>query len=71
MKYKVLFSLKNNDKVFMNVVCCSCDWRFRVYNGYSGQKSVWHLRVVVPVLLFCSVIFFLKESLIPCSFGFR
>ena len=23
MKYQVLFSLKNNDKVFMNVVCCS------------------------------------------------
>ena len=23
MKYQVLFSLKNNDKVFMNVICCS------------------------------------------------
>ena len=22
MKYQVLFSLKNNGKVFMNVVCC-------------------------------------------------
>ena len=27
MKYQVLFSQKNNEKVFMNVVCCSCDWR--------------------------------------------
>ena len=23
MKYQVLFSLKNNEKVFMNVVCCT------------------------------------------------
>ena len=30
MKYQVLFSLKNNEKVFMVVVCCSCDWPFRV-----------------------------------------
>ena len=29
MKYQVLFSLKNNEKVFMNVVCCSSDQRFK------------------------------------------
>ena len=29
MKHQVLFSLKNNDKVFMNVVCCSRDQRFK------------------------------------------
>ena len=29
MKYQVLFSLKNNEKIFMNVVCCSRDWRFK------------------------------------------
>ena len=29
MKYQVLFSLTNNEKVFMNVVCCSRDWRFK------------------------------------------
>ena len=29
MKYQALFSLKNNEKVFMNVVCCSRDWRFK------------------------------------------
>ena len=23
-----LFSLKNNETIFMNVVCCSRDWRF-------------------------------------------
>ena len=29
MKYQVLFSLKNNEKVFKIVVCCSRDWRFK------------------------------------------
>ena len=30
-EYQVLFSLKNNEKIFMNVVCCSRahDWRFK------------------------------------------
>ena len=28
MKYQVLFSLKNNEKVFINVICCNHDWRF-------------------------------------------
>ena len=29
MKHQVLFSLINNEKIFMNVVCCSRDWRFK------------------------------------------
>ena len=29
MKFQVLFSLKNNEKVSINVVCCSRDWRFK------------------------------------------
>ena len=29
MKHQVLFSLKNNEKIVMNVVCCSHDWRFK------------------------------------------
>ena len=29
LKYQVLFSLKNNEQLFMNVVCCSRDWRFK------------------------------------------
>ena len=29
MKHQVLFSLKNNVKIFMIVVCCSRDWRFK------------------------------------------
>ena len=26
MKYQVLFSLKNNEKIFKTVVCCGRDW---------------------------------------------
>ena len=26
MKHQVIFSLKNNEKLPMNVVCCSRDW---------------------------------------------
>ena len=29
MKYQVLFSRKNNEKIFMNAVCCSRDWCFK------------------------------------------
>ena len=29
LKHQVLFSLKNNEKIFMNVICCSRDWRFK------------------------------------------
>ena len=28
MKYQDLFSPNNNEKVFVNAVCCSRDWRF-------------------------------------------
>ena len=39
MKYQVLFSLKNKEKVFINVVCCSRDWCFK--------KSMVHLGFVL------------------------
>ena len=29
MKHQVFFPLKNNEKIFMNIICCSCDWRFK------------------------------------------
>ena len=38
MKYQVLFSLKNNEEVFLNVVCCSRDWRFKDQN-YVKQRQ--------------------------------
>ena len=31
MEFQVLFSLRNNEKVFINVVCRSSDWRFKGY----------------------------------------
>ena len=31
LKLQFLFFLKSNEKIFMNVVCCSCDWRFKGY----------------------------------------
>ena len=37
MKHQVLFSLKNNDNIFINVVCCSRDWRFMGY--YCTQNE--------------------------------
>ena len=40
MKYQVLFSLKNNEKIFMNVVCCSRDWPLK------GSIHVWVHRVL-------------------------
>ena len=42
LKHQVLFSLKNNEKIFMNVVCCSRDWRFKgsvPFNGCSSQTE--------------------------------
>ena len=41
MKYQVLFSLKNNEKVFINVVCSSRDWRFKgkIDNVFGGLQN--------------------------------
>ena len=36
MKYQVSFSLKKNEKVFKNVVCCSREWRFKGQKATSG-----------------------------------
>ena len=33
MKYQVLFSRKSNEKVFMNVVCCSRGWPFKAQDA--------------------------------------
>ena len=46
MKYQVSFSLKNNEKVFMNVVCCSRDWRFKGYIiWYNAFEPVLNLSI--------------------------
>ena len=47
MKYQVLFSLKNNEKVFINVVCCSRDWRFKGYDAVEWNlKLLWKIAIV-------------------------
>ena len=35
LKHQVLFSLKDNEKIFLYVVCCSRDWSFK---GKSSKK---------------------------------
>ena len=41
MKYQVLFSVKNNEKLFMNVVCCSCDGALRVKTRIDTVELQW------------------------------
>ena len=48
MKYQVLFSLKNNEKVFINVICCRHDWLFRVNINLQRKHDVV---VVVSILI--------------------
>ena len=38
MKYQVLFSLKNNEKILMNVVCCSHNW-LKLMVRLSGEAT--------------------------------
>ena len=39
MKYQVLFSLQNNEKVFMNVICCIWDWPFKGKLAVEEKKG--------------------------------
>ena len=39
MKDQVLFSLKNNETVLMNAICCSCDRHFKGYELTSNENS--------------------------------
>ena len=40
MKPQVLFSLKNNEKIFMNVVCCSRDCALRVKINQESDSCI-------------------------------
>ena len=46
MKYQILFSLKDNEKVFMNVVCCSRDWRVK---GTHICSPIYQKRIKLPL----------------------
>ena len=41
LKHQVLFPLKNDEKIFMNGVCCSRDWRLKgyMYSRLSLSRS--------------------------------
>ena len=43
LKHQVLFSLKNNEKIFMNVVCCSRDWHFKGWRSLSAFSQYNHI----------------------------
>ena len=40
MKHQVLFSLKNNEKIFKTVVCCSRDWRLTVKRAKLKETAI-------------------------------
>ena len=66
MKYQVLFSLKHNNKEFINVVCCSCDWRFKGQFLNCGVNLLFLGLINLPVILFLKKLstgfFFPKSS---------
>ena len=39
MKYQALLSLENNEKAFINVVCCSRDLRFKGLLGVASCRN--------------------------------
>ena len=47
MKYQVLLSLKNNEKILKTVVCCSLDWRFKAYkiDLKKGRRQNFRLQI--------------------------
>ena len=49
MKQQALFSLKNNEKVFIDVVCCSRDWRFKGFYGNHYQKPRKYLLYTISM----------------------
>ena len=51
MKYQVLFSLKNNEEMFMSVVCCSCDWRLK--GQFSKLNYIFKIICIKVLYHFC------------------
>ena len=50
LQHQVLFSLKTNDKMFMNVIYCSRDWALRV-NSCLSYTVVLENTVQTPDIL--------------------
>ena len=51
MKYQALFSLKNNEKISMNVVCCSRYLRFKGLSmlDLNGKKRSYKFKVMLYI----------------------
>ena len=48
LKFQVLFTLKKNEKIFINVLCCSRDWHLRVKSAaVTGQSVSWVMLIMV------------------------
>ena len=47
MKNQALFSLKNNEKIFMNVVCCSHDGSLwvKIINHCAARNIYLHVQI--------------------------
>ena len=50
MKYQALFSLKSNDKVYMNVVHCDRDWRFKGLIIIKYKIVWWSYAILTTVV---------------------
>ena len=55
LKHQVSFSLKNNEKILRNVVCCSCDWRLRVSYPFLSQWLFLYICRLTSLSYICSI----------------
>ena len=46
LKHQVIFSPKTMKKIFMNVICCSRDWRFKGLSLFFFSISAAHLAIL-------------------------
>ena len=60
MKYQVLFSPRNTEKIFKTAVCCSSDWGLR---GYK-QTAPFIGHSVIIFRLLTLIFLFLNESML-------
>ena len=56
MKYQVLFSLKNNKKVLINVVCCSRDGTSRVKVPKEADNITYICKIKKIVHTSCIIV---------------
>ena len=73
MTNQVLFSLKNNETVFINVVCCSRGWRLRV--KFADFQLMNALTLAISIVLVGRLLYTDRSpSVVPCfscHFSFR